>query len=121
VAPVLRLGWRPGRLVFLAQGRAPYQLVAGNARAEEDHAHGVGVMALRGDAIANRKPWQPGQARLGERELRAGGDAYQLPTVPRDWKTWILWAVLILGSAIVVWLAMSVLRGAGRSAPSEDG
>jgi len=113
VAPVLRLGWRPERLVFLAQGRAPYQLVVGNARAQEDRAHGVGVIALRGDASANGTPWQPGEARLGERELRAGGDAYQpaskLPQ-PRDWKTWILWTVLIVGSAIVGGLALSVLR-----------
>jgi len=121
VAPVLRLGWRPGRLVFLAQGRAPYHLVAGNARAEDDLAHGVGVIALRGDAIANRKPWQPGEARLGERQLRAGGDAYQLPTVPRDWKTWILWAVLILGSAVVGWFALSVLRGAKGQTPPSPG
>jgi len=121
VAPVLRLGWRPERLVFLAQGRAPYQLVAGNARAQEDRAHGAGVIALRGDAIANGGPWQPGQARLGEREFRAGGDAYQpAPEIPkpRDWKTWILWAVLIAGSAIVGWLARSVLRGQQTQAPS---
>jgi len=117
VAPVLRLGWRPDRLIFLAQGRAPYQLVAGNARQEEDRAHGVGVSALRGDAIANGTPWQPGEAHLGARQIRAGDTAYQpppeLPT-PRDWKTWILWAVLIVGSVIVAWFALSVLRGQER-------
>jgi len=115
-APVLRLGWRPDRLVFLAQGRAPYQLVAGNANAQEDPAHGVGVTALRGDAIANGTPWQPGEARLGARQVRAGEGAYEpapeLP-IPRDWKTWILWAVLIAGALIVVWFALSVLRGTG--------
>jgi len=120
-APVLRLGWRPDRVVFLAQGRAPYQLVAGNARAEEDIAHGVGVSALRGNAITNGTPWQPSEARLGARQVRAGESAYQpppeLPT-PRDWKTWILWAVLIVGSGIVAWFALSVLRGA-RPTPSQ--
>jgi len=73
----------------------------------------VGVIALRSDAIANGTPWQPGEAQLGQRELRAGGDAYQpaseLPQ-PRDWKTWLLWAVLIAGSVIVGGLALSVLR-----------
>jgi len=87
--------------------------VAGNARAEEDIAHGGGVMALRGNAIINGTPWQPGEARLGARQVRAGERAYQpapeLP-IPRDWKTWILWAVLIVGSGIVVWFALSVLR-----------
>jgi len=116
-APVLRLGWRPGRLVFLAQGRAPYQLVAGHARAQEDLTHGEGVIALRHDAISNDTPWQPGQARLGARQVRAGEGAYEpapeLPT-PRDWKTWILWGVLIVGSAIVGWLALSLLRGQER-------
>jgi len=122
-APVLRLGWRPGRLVFLAQGRAPYQLVAGNARAEEDLTHGVGVSALRRDAISNGTPWQPGEARLGARQVRAGEGAYapapELPT-PRDWKTWILWGVLIAGSALVGWLALSMLRTRPESDTGEN-
>jgi len=110
-APVLRLGWRPGRLVFLAQGRAPYQLVAGNARAEENVAHGAGVIALRGDAIANGRPWQPGEAHPGARQIRAGEAAYQPPPTPRDWKTWMLWGVLLVGVMVVVWFALNVLRG----------
>jgi len=123
VAPVLRIGWRPERLVFLAQGRAPYHLVVGNARAQEDRAHGAGVIALRGDAIANDRPWQPGQAHLGERQIRAGEIAYQ-PALdvpePRDWKTWILWAILIAGSGIVVWFALSVLRARPTPDTGED-
>jgi len=119
-ALVLRLGWRPDRLVFLAQGRAPYRLVAGNASAEEDIAHGSGVIARRGDAIANGTPWQPGQARLGARQLLAGDAAYEPPMVPRDWKTWILWGVLILGSLIVALFALSVLRARPAAGAGEE-
>ena len=55
--PTLRLGYRPEVLVFLAEGRAPYSLLAGSARAERAPA----VLPALVDALRQQRgqDWQP--------------------------------------------------------------
>jgi len=99
-APTLRLGYLPGSVIFLAQGRAPWFLVAGSAQRATPHA------------ALERFPGEPAVARLGTGSARAGAVAYQHTTSATDgWKTWLLWGVLILGSLLVGGLALSLLRG----------
>ncbi len=107
-APALKLGYRPGSVVFLAQGRAPYLLVAGNARAEARATNLEPMLvALR---ARNGAQWQPAAAVLGEGAMRAGDKAYA-PAVPaRDWKNLVLWAVLVAGALAVAGFALSLLR-----------
>lgn len=108
-APALKLGYRPGSVVFLAQGRAPYLLVAGNARAgvRESNLEPM-LAALR---ARNGAQWQPAVARLGEGAVRAGDKAYAPAAPVRDWKNLVLWAVLVAGALAVAGFAMSLLRG----------
>ncbi|MFT4247186.1 MAG: DUF3999 family protein, partial [Pseudomonas sp.] len=51
----------------------------------------------------------PADARRGEpaREL-AGAQALQ---PARDWKTWLLWGLLVLGALVIGGFALSLLRG----------
>ncbi len=108
-APALKLGYRPGSVVFLAQGRAPYLLVAGNARTglRETNLEPM-LAALR---AGNGAQWQPAPASLGEGVQRAGDKAY-VPAAPaRDWKNLVLWAVLVAGALAVAGFAVSLLRG----------
>lgn len=106
--PELHLGYRPESLVFLAQGAPPYVLVAGSARAHRDEAPVSGLLAAqrerRGEA------WQPAEARPGPRAPLRGEAALAPPPRPRDWTAWLLWAVLVLGAAVVGGLALSLLR-----------
>jgi len=108
-APALKLGYRPGSVVFLAQGRAPYLLVAGNARA------GVRGSTLEPMLAAmrarNGAQWQPVAAHLGEGAVRAGDKAYAPAAPVRDWKNLVLWAVLAAGALAVAGFALSLLRG----------
>ncbi|MFT3761184.1 MAG: DUF3999 family protein [Pseudoxanthomonas sp.] len=108
-APVLRLGYRPGSVVFLAQGRAPYLLVAGSANTGGDRA----ALAPMLDALRARNgaQWQPAAASLGAGSVRAGDAAYRPAPAPRDWKNAVLWAVLVLGALAVAGFAFSLLRG----------
>lgn len=103
--PRLRLGYRPERLVFLAQGEAPFRLAAGSLRARRQEAPVAPVLAsLRerhGDA------WRPSPATLGEARELAGEGALR---PERDWTTWLLWAVLVGGAALVAGLALTLLR-----------
>jgi hypothetical protein len=116
-APTLRLGWRPETLVFLAQGRAPYALVAGSARARRADAPLAPVL----DALRQRHGalWQPPRARLAAQPQTLAGDAALQPAArPHDWRAWLLWALLIGGALVVAGFALSLLRT--RAAPGSD-
>lgn len=106
-APTLRLGWRPERLVFVAEGPPPFSLRAGSARALRGDAP---VAPLLADLRArNGGNWQPAAATLGARAELAGAAALD-DTAPRDWGTWLLWGVLLLGVLLVGGFALSLLR-----------
>ncbi len=107
-APVLRLGYRPGSVVFLAQGRAPYLLVSGSANVDAAQATLEPMLATLRER--NGAHWQPAAATLGAAEQRAGDAAYQPAKAPRDWKNMLLWAVLVLGALAVAGFAFSLLR-----------
>lgn len=107
--PTLRLGYRPEVLVFLAQGRPPYALAAGSARALRTDA----PLPQLVDVIRTQRgaDWQPAPASLGPEQVLAG-DAAFVPAPPaRDWKTWLLWSLLVAGAVVVAGFAISLLRG----------
>ncbi len=109
--PTLRLAFTPDRFVFLAQGGGPYRLVAGSARAQHaDYPVAAALAQLRARLGAN---WQPPLATLGARATLQGDRALESPApapVPRDWKTWLLWLVLVAAAALIGGLALSLLR-----------
>lgn len=110
-APTLRVAYRPDRLVFLAQGGGPYRLVAGSARAQRgDYPIDTALAPLRARL---GKDWQPPLATIGTRATLQGEAALRpAPTAtPRsDWRTWLLWAVLVGAAALIGGLALSLLR-----------
>lgn len=107
--PVLRLGYRPEVMVFLAQGSAPYALLAGSARASRVDAPLTQLVdALRAE---RGQDWQPATATLGAGESLASAQTALTPApVERDWKAWLLWALLIGGALIVAGFAFSLLK-----------
>ena len=110
-APVLSVAYLPQRFVFLSQGAGPYRLLAGSARAHRGDYPIDGALAqLRAKSGA---AWQPPLAALGARTTLQGEHALVAPpvVVQRDWKTWLLWAVLAGAAALIGGLALSLLRG----------
>jgi hypothetical protein len=109
--PVLRLGYRPETVVFLAQGPAPYRLVAGSAAALPRSTPLPRLLAtLRAQ---HGEHWQPPHAVLGPPQVLAG-EAALAPA--RDWKSWLLWGVLGAGALLVASLGLQVLRSPGAAA-----
>lgn len=106
--PVLRLGYRPEVLVFLAQGEPPYALIAGSAKA----SRGESPLAQLIEALrASRgRDWQPADATLGTEVELAGPSALVPPEPERNWRSWMLWAVLVGGALIVAGFAFSLLK-----------
>jgi hypothetical protein len=108
--PTLRVAFRPDRFVFLTQGNGPYRLVAGSVRARRgDYPVDAALAQLRAK-FGN--DWQPPLATLGARATLLGVTAYTPAPAPmhRDWKTWLLWTVLVGGAALIGALAVSLLR-----------
>lgn len=107
--PVLRLGYRPEVVVFLAEGGPPFSLLAGSGRA----ARPASPLPQLVDALrVERGPgWQPASAVLGTPQPLAGEAALR-PLEPRmDWKRWLLWGLLVAGAVLVAGFALSLLRG----------
>lgn len=100
-APTLVLTYKPERFVLLAQGNAPYVLVAGSVRAARD------VYPIQAALAAASSPPQP--ATLGARS-EAGGQAALAPKRGEDWQRWLLWAVLAAGAGLVLVVSLRLLR-----------
>jgi len=105
----LNLAWRPDRFVFLGDAQHRYRLVAGSATARRaDYPVEVALTQLRAKLGAD---WQPPLAALGTRATLAGDAALQMPASKYDWKTFLLWGVLVAAAAAIGYLALSLLRG----------
>ncbi|MDR5902261.1 DUF3999 domain-containing protein [Halomonas icarae] len=103
--PQLRLGYTPEQVVFLAEGEAPWRLVAGSAR--EYRVEGMLAPVLDSLRARHGDGWQPATVSLGKR-YSLGGEAALIP--PRDWTRWLLWGVLVAGTLLVGGFALHLLR-----------
>ena len=106
--PVLRLGYRPEVMVFLAQGEPPYALAAGSANARRADAPIPALLeALRRQRGAG---WQPAPAYLAPEPEELAGERALAPQRQIDWKSLLLWALLVGGAVLVAALGLSLLR-----------
>lgn len=102
--PTLQVGWHPDGFALLARGDAPYQLAAGSRRAQRaDYPLALLLDGLR----ARGGDWNLPQARLGSGAPLSGDDALARPLPLRQWA---LWAVLLLGAALVIGMVMKLAR-----------
>lgn len=106
-APTLEFGWLPPRLIFLAQGEAPFQLAYG---AHEAQSAALPIATLVPD-WERRKHETFSAARLGER-TDAGGASRLSAAI--DWKRLALWGVLGAGVLLLALLAWGLLRETGK-------
>lgn len=101
--PRLQVALRATQLVFLARGEPPYRLALGNAGAQSAALPLASLIpGYRPERLAGL-----GRAELGELASQTGL-AGAAP--PRDWQRFGLWAVLLLGVALLAAMAASLLR-----------
>lgn len=105
----LVLGWQPDRLVFVAQGAAPWLVAAGSALDLEQgfpqarrysEPELVGLMASTGQAAP---------ASLGQRRDLGGAEQLR-PARVQPWGRWLLWLGLVGGVAVVAFMVLRLLR-----------
>jgi hypothetical protein len=101
--PRIDVSWVPRQLVFIARGEGPFALAYGNARARPaDLPVQTLVPGWRSDAELQAAP-----AAAGPQQTVAGPRA--LRTVP-NYKTWALWASLVVGVLLLAWMAWVLAR-----------
>ena len=105
----LEVGWRPDRLLFLAQGQAPFTLAAGNA---DDEFRRFPQQRIYGDrSLADLAERNGGvvEASLGQR-YALGGPGRLVASRHINWRTVLLWFGLVLGVVFVGFMAMKTIR-----------
>lgn len=106
--PTLAVGWEPDQFMFMAEGHAPYRLLAGSYAARR----GEYPMATSLEKLRDVKTgdWLPAVAEVGARTDAGGPDALLAPKLPYDWTRPVLWLVLILGALLIAGMAWSLLK-----------
>ena len=117
----LGVGWMPHRLVFALRGAGPFRLAYGSRDAKSTAFpivtlvpgyKGEEELELGRGATAPRLVI--GGARAAADPQRLGGDAVTRERI--DWKRWTLWASLVLGVAVLGWMALRLGRQMSRPA-----
>ncbi len=111
-APRVEIAFRPERLVFLAEGRAPYTLAVGSARVQR--AQYPIEAALAGLRARLGAQWQPPLARIGDGQVSGGEAVLQTAPAAMAWQRGVLWVTLIAAAMLVGGLALSLLRTSRR-------
>jgi hypothetical protein len=105
--PTLELAYRPESWLLLTHGRPPFVVAAGSSVARRGS---FPLEALVGQVRARfGRQWLPPPATLGPMQT-AGGDAALTAYDPARKRTWILWAVLVLGAAVIIAMVLRLLK-----------
>jgi hypothetical protein len=104
----LELGYRPATLRFLAQGAGPFTVAFGSRRAEV--ARPADCDGLLADVSAVDREHMIEQGYAGPVVSLGGAEALQVPPKQTPVKVVILWAVLVVGVALLVAMALSLLK-----------
>lgn len=104
--PVLKIGFIPGEILFIARGNPPYTLAYGSVKAfYNSDNQGIPDTILRAVSIK-----EISEASYGAPVILGGEAALKIPPPPLPWKTWILWASLIGGVAFIGFMVWSLAR-----------
>lgn len=107
-ASVLELGYRPTRLRFLAQGPGPFTVAFGSRRAEV--AHPAVCDGLLADVSAADRERMIEVGYTGQVVSLGGETALKALPKKTSAKVVILWVVLVAGVALLVGMALSLLK-----------
>ncbi len=110
ITPIVELGWLPHELLFVARGEGPFMLAYGSARLGQEAQPGVENDSLA-RVVAGEKDRLIKTAEALPRTVLGGPDRLEPPPPPRPWKTWLLWAVLLVGVGVIAKMALSLSKG----------
>lgn len=101
--------WVPQQLLFVPRGSGPFLLAFGSARATPAPFDAPALLSLSPSTAGEL----PAQTVYPGVRTDLGGPEVLRPAPKSPWKARILWAVLILGVAVVVAMSLQLVRQAG--------
>ncbi len=105
--PELEFAWRPHVLQFLARGPSPFLLAYGNADMRPSRLPIGQVLERIGEEQAEALV---ATAHLAQPVTLGGDERLRASRGPFPWLTLILWTVLLLGVALIGWMALRLFR-----------
>ena len=107
--PELGLSWQPATLVFLAGGTPPYTLNFGRSEATSASRSLAQVApGFTAKELNQLEQAQAGELQLGQVNVAGDSAATQAASAARN-RTFILWGVLLLGVAVLGWMAWRLI------------
>jgi hypothetical protein len=98
--PEIRAGWAPKQLYFLAQGKAPFTLAFGNYNIKPVQANSLSSLIKRSGTSIDHVSL--GEFIKNDKLNKAGSET--------PWKLILLWLVLILGTALMGFMAYRLFQ-----------
>ena len=108
--PDLALAYHPARLRFAAQGDAPFVLAYGSVRAPPADTPACDALLAQFSPAERAGLIGAAQVAPAPAALFGGSEALAPPPKPTPVRQIVLWAVLLLGAAALVAMALSLLK-----------
>lgn len=106
--PEIELAWQPQQLVFVARGEPPYKLAWGSAQVIPVTQNASRLLVGAGEdgnnAMLSKAGW------LEASVMPVNLTALESPEKPINWRQGLLWAVLIIAAAILIWMAVRLMN-----------
>ena len=100
--PILDMGWVAHKLLFVAQGAAPYKLAYGSHTVAFSNA---AMELLFREMELDTKDQYIKIARFGSR-ITLGGEDRLKPKTILPWKQWLFWVIMMIGIMVLGWMSM---------------
>lgn len=105
-APILKFSYRAEQFLLLTHGAGPYVIAAGSMKAQRDQ---YPLDILISQVKQNKgQDWKPTEASLGK-AVKVIGNMQDIGKAPTDWRSIILWSVLLLGAGAVILMVLKLL------------
>lgn len=99
----------PERLLFVRRGEAPYTLAYGRHNVQLQRFEPSELLRLL--PSLDGTPLSPVRATVAEPQVAGGLSLLEPPQAPPPYKTYVLWAALLAGVALLAWLSLRLLKG----------
>lgn len=106
--PLVKLAWQPQQLVFVARGNPPYRVVWGSTQVKPVTINANQLLPAINN-ITNANMISPAQI-LPDTKRTINTQALQPKSKEVNWQQWILWIVLVSAAALLIWMAIRLMK-----------
>lgn len=116
--PQLKISWQAASVIFLASGKGPYQLSFGRDNVNSGHSE-LGLVApnFSIEELSKLEHAKVSAVQINPHYIRAGDDATAKLGESAQQRSYLLWAVLLAGVAVMGGLVLRLMKQMQSAAP----